>query len=162
MGTQQILLIVLSVIIVGVAIAVGIQMFNAQFYSMNKTSVAADAQVYATQVIQYYKTPSSLGGAGNSIPDTDGEDSLRPISNFLGWGDEGVTTNENGSFKLEVVESGANGVVKITGVGNAVRGIGDDQKNPVVETTIEFPACTISAAVTDETAMGGGRFSWLF
>ena len=52
MGTQQILLIVLSVIIVGVAIAVGIQMFNSQSYSSNKTAIAADAQSFATLVVQ--------------------------------------------------------------------------------------------------------------
>ena len=36
MGTQQILLIVLSVIIVGVAIVVGIGMFNRQAYNSKK------------------------------------------------------------------------------------------------------------------------------
>ncbi|MFA7213746.1 MAG: hypothetical protein WC111_07640, partial [Candidatus Cloacimonadaceae bacterium] len=64
MGTQQILLIVLSVIIVGAAIAVGIQMFNNQAYSANKSALAADAQSFATQIVQYYKTPESQGGAG--------------------------------------------------------------------------------------------------
>ena len=57
MGTQQILLIVLSVIIVGVAIAVGISMFNSQSYNSNKTAIASDAQGFAAQVVQYYKTP---------------------------------------------------------------------------------------------------------
>ena len=76
MGTQQILLIVLSVIIVGAAIAVGIQMFNNQAYSANKSAIAADAQSYAAQVVQYYKTPASQGGGSNSIPESEAEETI--------------------------------------------------------------------------------------
>lgn len=54
MGTQQILLIVLSVIIVGAAIAVGIDMFNRQDYTSNRSAAASDVQTYLTQVLQYY------------------------------------------------------------------------------------------------------------
>jgi flagellar basal body-associated protein FliL len=78
MGTQQILLIVLSVIIVGVAIAVGISMFNSQSYNSNKTAIASDAQSFATQAVQYYKTPESQGGAGGKAANmTQGKVSCR-------------------------------------------------------------------------------------
>ena len=64
MGTQQILLIVLSVIIVGVAIAVGITMFSNQAYNSNQTALSGELQHYAAQVVSYYKTPIAQGGCG--------------------------------------------------------------------------------------------------
>ena len=110
MGTQQILLIVLSVIIVGAAIAVGIEMFSAQSYSANKSALAADAQVYGTMVIQYYKTPVSLGGAGQDfmMNSSSKSDAADKIGSYIGWGlDDGVYNNgpsmienENGKFEI--------------------------------------------------------------
>nr|MBC8383659.1 hypothetical protein [Candidatus Cloacimonadota bacterium] len=47
MGTQQILLIVLSVIIVGIAVAVGITMFNAQSVNSNRNACIADMNNFA-------------------------------------------------------------------------------------------------------------------
>jgi len=148
MGTQQILLIVLSVIIVGAAIAVGIQMFNNQAYSANKSAIAADAQSFASQVVQYFKTPTSQGGAGGKVENmTDVK-----IANFIGWGSttpEGGTTtantmkNDNGEFKIKVNDDDT---VEIKGTGKEEQG----GKNPVITTTIEFPAGTITADASDE------------
>jgi hypothetical protein len=71
MGTQQILLIVLSVIIVGIAIAVGIMMFNNQAYNSNQSAIAGELQNYAAQVIQFWKTPVSQGGGGQDEANND-------------------------------------------------------------------------------------------
>lgn len=141
MGTQQILLIVLSVIIVGAAIAVGIQMFNNQAYSSNKSAIAAEAQVYATQVVQFYKTPKSQGGLGASLA---GEkaDVIKNIYNYLGWPATGHPS-ESGLFTISDVTTDK---VVITGVGSAVR----NNLSPHVETTVTFPEGTISAVLTDE------------
>lgn len=68
MGTQQILLVVLGVIIVGVAIAVGIQMFGDQSFASNKSMLASDAQAFATLAIQWYKAPVSHGGMSVNTP----------------------------------------------------------------------------------------------
>ena len=169
MGTQQILLIVLSVIIVGAAIAVGIQMFNSQSYSANKSAIAADAQSYATQVIQYYKTPLSQGGAGGEVPDDDtGEGaatSEAKIGGFLGWvvgtGVAGSatpwaastygTSNENGYYYISDITPGATGSVKIIGVGAEER----NSLSPKIETTISFPDGDITAVASD-VATGSG------
>ncbi len=142
MGTQQILLIVLSVIIVGAAIAVGITMFNNQSYSANKTSLAADAQSFATQVVQYYKTPASQGGADKTMANM----TKKNISNFLGWGATSDTTGtENGSYSVDVATNGV--YVYIYGLGKEVKG----SSHPAIRTTITFPAGTISAKVIDTT-----------
>lgn len=146
MGTQQILLIVLSVIIVGAAIAVGIQMFNNQAYSSNKSAIAAEAQTYATQIVQFYKTPVSQGGLGGKlvIAGDDGRTAAETktlIQDYLGWGATAYPS-ESGEFTIDIDDD----TVKIKGVGNAVR----NDKNPQVLTTVTFPEGTISAVLTDE------------
>ena len=147
MGTQQILLIVLSVIIVGAAIAVGIQMFNAQAYSANKSAIAADAQSFASQIVQYYKTPTSQGGAGGTLALGDEE----KIANFIGWGSttEGEETtytmdNDNGKYLIAAVEDGAT-TVTIYGLGNEDNGT----NKPAIMTTITLPEGTIVGTPKD-------------
>lgn len=146
MGTQQILLIVLSVIIVGAAIAVGIQMFNNQAYSSNKSAIAAEAQTYATQIVQFYKTPVSQGGLGGKLA----ANQTDKINDYLGWDKTGLKS-DSGQF---TVTSAADSTVVITGIGTAVR----DSKSPHVVTTITFPAGTISTVPSDEpvASSGGG------
>lgn len=147
MGTQQILLIVLSVIIVGAAIAVGIQMFNNQAYNSNKSAIAAEAQTYATQIVQFYKTPVSQGGLGGKlvIEGDDGRTAAETktlIQDYLGWGATAYPS-DSGEFEVTKVTTDA---VEITGIGTAVR----NDKNPQVVTTVTFPEGTISAVLTDE------------
>lgn len=138
MGTQQILLIVLSVIIVGAAIAVGIQMFNAQAYSANKSAIAADAQSFASQVVQYYKTPTSQGGAGGSVA-AGMEDE---IGEFIGWGAD-RTKNDSGEYIIEVAATDT--TVTIYGLGTEVKG----ENRPAVRTIVKVATGGISAKVID-------------
>jgi len=70
MGTQQLLLIVLGVIIVGIAIAVGITIFNNQSYNSNMQAVASELSHYGSMVIQWWKTPRAQGGAGAGNTET--------------------------------------------------------------------------------------------
>jgi RsiW-degrading membrane proteinase PrsW (M82 family) len=137
MGTQQILLIVLSVIIVGAAIAVGIQMFNNQSYSANKSAIAADAQSFASQIVQYYKTPISQGGAGQPTTTMD----AAAVGGFIGWG-AAVTNNDNGNY-IVVPQSAT--TVYVYGIGKEEK----DSKKPAVRTTVTLPAGCISAQVID-------------
>ena len=151
MGTQQILLIVLSVIIVGAAIAVGIQMFNNQAYSANKSAIAADAQSFASQVVQYYKTPISQGGAGGTLEGVNAE----KIGSFIGWGGEGTTID--GKSYIITVEADAE-TVTIYGLGNEVK----DEKRPAVKTIVTLSSGKINATVidTDVTTATGLQSGW--
>jgi hypothetical protein len=145
MGTQQILLIVLSVIIVGVAIAVGISMFNSQAYNSNKTAIASDAQSFATQVVQYYKTPASQGGAGGTLTfDATGKAALYA---YLGW-TSGSTSNENGLYAVTNMTATT---VTITGYGLAKKGT----TYPSIVTTVTFPEGTVTAVAGDAGAATG-------
>ena len=146
MGTQQILLIVLSVIIVGAAIAVGISMFNSQSYSASKSAIAADAQSFATQIVQYYKTPESQGGAGATLATGDEV----KIANFIGWGSTesgGTTTanimdNDNGEYKIIVTNSTQ---VDVLGLSREDNGT----SKPAIWTTITFPEGKIEGTPKD-------------
>jgi hypothetical protein len=67
MGQQQLLLIVLGVIIVGIAVVVGINLFNASAEESAKDTITSECTNLAAMCLQYYKKPVALGGGGNSF-----------------------------------------------------------------------------------------------
>ncbi len=62
MGQQQLLLIILGVIIVGIAIAVGLSLFSAQSIQSNRDAIINDLNNLAAQAYQFRIRPSSMGG----------------------------------------------------------------------------------------------------
>jgi len=137
METQQILLIVLSVIIVGVAIFVGITMFRNQAFDSNQKAIASEAQNYASKIIQWWKTSVSDGGAGQAAT----ADDVAAISTFIGFAADGTYTSESGTF---TIDSADGTTVVITAVGKEVRG----EEMPGTTTTITLATGDI---VTDES-----------
>lgn len=67
MGQQQLLLIVLSVIIVGVAIAVGVTQFKSSAVDSNRQAVIGDLVNLAAKAQRYYRTPQQLGGGNQDF-----------------------------------------------------------------------------------------------
>ena len=67
MGQQQLLLIILGVIVVGIAVAVGITMFADNAVSANKDAVTNDLVNLASRAQQYYRRPTALGGGQGSF-----------------------------------------------------------------------------------------------
>jgi len=67
MGQQQLLLIILGVIVVGIAVAVGITMFADNAVSANKDAVTNDLVNLASRAQQYYRRPFALGGGQGSF-----------------------------------------------------------------------------------------------
>jgi hypothetical protein len=70
MGQQQLLLIVLGVIVVGIAVVVGINLFTANAVSANRDGVVADLNNLGAMAQQYYRKPISMGGGGNTFTGT--------------------------------------------------------------------------------------------
>jgi hypothetical protein len=99
MGQQQLLLIILGVIVVGIAVAVGITMFQDNAISSNRDSVTNDLVNLAARAQEYYRRPTTLGGGGNSFV--------------------GLTANAAGLAKLTSKASNANGSYDITTAGSA-------------------------------------------
>jgi len=101
-GQQQLLLILLGILLVGVAIFVGINPFRANAIESKRANVTNELVNLASLAQQYYMKPKALGGGARS---------------FTGWRvpDELVTT-ANGHFTATVF---ADSVV-ILGIGNEV------------------------------------------
>ena len=102
MGTQQVLLIVLSVIIIGVAVAVGITMFGSQSASSNREALKADMINFAAQAIAFYKTPAGMAGGGNGNPGFGANitEARRTVGRWMGLGQDGKFENDNGFYWL--------------------------------------------------------------
>jgi hypothetical protein len=105
MGQQQLLLIVLGVIIVGIAVVVGINLFNANAETSTQDSIVSQGTNLGAMAQQYYKKPISMGGGGNSFTPTgtgvvtfqDYWDNLPPnliSTNDASWADPAVTDSQ--------------------------------------------------------------------
>lgn len=114
MGQQQLLLIVLGVIIVGIAVVVGINVFSASSVQANRDAVVADMMTIGNMAFQYYKKPAMLGGGGNAYTGFEVPQQLRGTG---GTATKAVTPNG------EVAITVAAGSVTIVGEGTE---IGDD------------------------------------
>ena len=66
MGQQQLLLIILGVIVVGIAIAVGISMFASGSVQANKDAIVNDMNNLAANAYQHRIRPCSMGGGAGS------------------------------------------------------------------------------------------------
>ena len=113
MGQQQLLLIILGVIVVGIAVAVGITMFSDSAISANRDALTNDLVNLASRAQQFYRRPTSLGGGGNSFTllTADAAGMARLTNNG---------TNANGSYSIALAGSGTGtaATVEILGVGN--------------------------------------------
>lgn len=141
MGTQQLLLIVLGVIIVGVAIAVGITIFNNQAYNNNRQAVATELNTYGTSAMQWWKTPLAQGGAGRTF---DADEAADEIAQYIGFGADAdaVYTTSTGSFKVISAEDESTVII---------HGIGTDKKTagyPLVEATVDLVTGEIDTDAT--------------
>jgi hypothetical protein len=95
MGQQQLLLIVLGVIIVGIAVVVGINLFNANAEEAAKDGVVSDCTNLGAMAQQHYKKPGSMGGGGNTF---DGS-----AANSVAWDvPTQLATTANGTYTAAV------------------------------------------------------------
>lgn len=88
MGQQQILLIVLGIIVIGIAIAISISLFTADAVSSNRDAVVSDLNNLGTIAQYHYKKSKNMGGGGNT---------------FTGWKlPQELDTTANGNYTLSV------------------------------------------------------------
>jgi len=111
MGQQQLLLIILGVIVVGIAVAVGITMFSDSAISANRDALTNDLVNLASRAQQFYRRPTSLGGGGNSFNLLDAANGMRRLTNN--------PINANGTYTIASPGSGSgtNATVELLGVG---------------------------------------------
>jgi hypothetical protein len=66
MGSQQLLLVILGVVIVGIAVAVGVSMMSAQNTSSRKDAMVTELEVLAEDARAFFIRPASMGGGGRT------------------------------------------------------------------------------------------------
>lgn len=102
MGQQQLLLIVLGIIVVGMAVAFAIAMFRQGAIDSKRDLVMNENANLANMAIQFYRKPLMLGGGGNT---------------FLGWAiPSELIVTPSGNYRAEVYQDS----VVIIGTGNDV------------------------------------------
>jgi Tfp pilus assembly protein PilE len=109
MGQQQLLLIILGVIVVGIAVAVGITMFQDNAVSANRDAVTNDLVNLAARAQEFYRRPTNLGGGNNSFVGlTADATGLKKLTS--------KPSNANGSFAITAAGTGTTVVLQGTGV----------------------------------------------
>jgi len=115
MGQQQLLLIVLGTIIVGIAIVVGINMFSSGAVNAERDALIHDVNNIAALAGAYWRKPASLGGGER--------DWQTPAATLNEFGAD--STNANGAFvwtalspdSAEVTATGGSeGVIIVAGI----------------------------------------------
>ena len=97
MGQQQLLLIILGVIIVGIAIAVGLSLFSAQSIQSNRDAIINDLNNLAAQAYQHKIRPASMGGGNGAY---DGSTTTPTATVFVI--PSKMSANENASYAATV------------------------------------------------------------
>ena len=113
MGQQQLLLIILGVIVVGIAVVVGISMFQDNAISANRDAVTNDLVNLGARAQQYYRRPPALGGGGNSFLGCTIDKLAGPIGGSS-W------INQNGTYSISGTATATE--VTINGLGTEKSG----------------------------------------
>jgi len=101
-GQQQLLLIILGILVVGVAIFVGINYFRSNAIEAKRNNIINELVNLASIAQQYYMKPRALGGGSRS---------------FTGWSiPVDLLTTANGNFKSTISPDS----VILIGTGNEV------------------------------------------
>lgn len=137
MGQQQLLLIILGVIVVGIAVAVGITMFTDNAQSANRDAVTNDLVNLASRAQQHYRRPAALGGGQGAFDASKGGVAIDVMTKLTS-----KPTNANGTYVLGTVA--ADNLI-LTGTGTET---GFDGTSPV---TVEMTVWADSSKITGTT-----------
>ena len=102
MGQQQLLLIVLAMIIIGIAVFFSITLFRQKAIDSKRDLLINECGNLAMDAMKYYKKPSNFGGGGNA---------------FTGWSiPEILITTATGDYSVTIFSDS----LLIIGTGNDV------------------------------------------
>lgn len=127
MGQQQLLLIVLGLIIVGIAIAAGIVFFRERAIDTKRDKMIDDCVILASMAQAYYQKPTMFGGGGRT---------------FAGWTiPTDLQSTASGVYSIEQINDNPP-FVFIRAVGSEMLTSGDP-----VEVTIKIEPMTYQVSV---------------
>lgn len=131
MGQQQLLLLALGVLVIGIAVVVAISVFNASAMETNREAVIVDLTNIALMAQQYYRKPAILKG-GSSY-------------SFTGWTIPPALL-QTSNMSTAVTASVAAQSVILVGLGTE---IGKDGSTVVGVTMVVGPNSIISTTVNN-------------
>ncbi len=145
MGQQQLLLLVLGIVIVGLAVVVGIQAFGENQKKANSDALVNDAIRIASDAQAWKLKPKAFGGGAELV----GAANFSGLTLMqIGYGVAGTTAepyvNLNGSFVIDAGEDG----LEITGTNTA-------SENQVVVTVVGTAPENITTVVSTTTGGTG-------
>ena len=129
MGQQQLLLIVLGTIIVGVAVVVGITMFTTGAINAERDALLQDVNNIASSAAAYWRKPAALGGGARSFV------GVTTVKTF-----GAADSNANGAFEITTTATATDFEVTATGWNEGVIIVATVTQNGVSGTpTITMP-----------------------
>ena len=111
MGQQQLLLIIVGLIVVAIAVAIGITMFSDNAVSANRDAVMNDLVLLASHAQEYSRRPTTMGGGGNSFLALDATNGMKLLTKTS----TSLMVNANGTYTIST--AGTTSTVELTGVG---------------------------------------------
>ncbi len=127
MGYQQILMLVLGVIIIGLSVVVGLTMFTQQMTNINRQSIISDMNIFAGVANAYYNSPANYGG-GNRIWNVDA------MGLWFGHNSDAANnsiSNDNGTY----IFSADGDVLTVVGTGTQIGNDGSENVQAILQLT---------------------------
>ena len=138
MGQQQLLLLVLGIVIVGLAVVVGIQAFGENQKKANSDALVNDAVRIASDAQAWVLKPNAFGGGDGDFTNV--------TFDALGYSATGgVYTNLNGKYNLTVdsaTQITIDACDEQAGFDNTVQAIVDGTGPGDIATSVATAACT--------------------
>ena len=100
MGQQQLLLVILVTIIVGIATVVAINIFGTASDQANKDAIRQDLLTAASQVQAIYARPVLMGGAGRDIAENLSQAEVAQLTQIPGVINGAVIDNDNAEYEV--------------------------------------------------------------
>jgi len=147
MGQQQLLLLVLGIVIVGLAVVVGIQAFGENQKKANADAITNDVIRIASDAQAWSLKPTAFGGGNGAFTGVTFE---KLGYTATGAGTAGVYTNLNAS----TATGGANSGYKLSGIGAStltITGCNATRGNQVVASVTGTGPDQIATTVTNVT-----------
>lgn len=104
MGQQQLLLVILVTIIVGIATVVAINTFSSASDSANVDAARQDMLTMASNAQGWYMKPAMMGGGGNAFDASSG-DAITLEDICPGTVESSACNTENGSYTLGTINA---------------------------------------------------------
>ena len=136
MGQQQLLLLVLSTIIVGVSIVVGIGMFQDSAMNANIDTVTQECVTIASKASEWFNKSTALAGGNGDFTDL----TLEKLGYSVTANDS--VSNETGQFGIVGTASGTS-----VGFAGLTKEVDDTNKGRIVTTTLTMDAINGSATI---------------